>query len=94
MFSSLTKLTLWCSPRFSTRSLIIIICVNDFETAIAHSSHTQFADDTTIFISGTDMTLLYEQINQDLSTLAEWFRTNKLSIYVIKTYYMIFGTNV
>ena len=49
-----------------------------------------FADDTNMFITGTDMDVLCQQLNKDLRNVQEWMQCNKLSLNVLKTHYMVF----
>ena len=37
-----------------------------------------FADDRTIYVSGKNITELYKLVNQDIPSLAGWFKVNKL----------------
>ena len=43
-----------------------------------------FADDTHLFTSGDNLEEMYEVANQELNSIAEWFKINKLSFNVIK----------
>ena len=49
-----------------------------------------FADDTNLFFSHKDLSILIETINVELNKLSEWFKANKRSINVQKSNYMIF----
>ncbi len=49
-----------------------------------------FADDTTLIFKGKNVESLKDQINQDLSSAADWLAENKLSLNVKKTNYMFF----
>ena len=49
-----------------------------------------FADDTNFQISGVNLDLLYEKANFELEKAAEWFKSNKLTLNVKKTKYMLF----
>ena len=52
-----------------------------------------FADDTNLFFSDKDKSLLMKKIEHDLSTLVDWFRSIQLSLNVKKTSYMLFSTH-
>ena len=49
-----------------------------------------FADDTNAFCSHDSLPRLIEIINCELNTLAEWFKTNRLSLNVNKSCFIIF----
>ena len=50
-----------------------------------------FADETTIYISSNNIIYLYQYINNDLQSLTEWFRANKLSLNVGQTNFALFS---
>ena len=52
-----------------------------------------FVDDTNIFISGDDLSVLCKQISEELDKLNVWFHVNKLSLNVAKTNHMVLGRN-
>lgn len=71
--------------------LLFIIYTNDLPNAIANAKSILFADDTTLYASSDSLSLLYKNINSDLSSLADWFCANKLSLNVGKTNYILFS---
>lgn len=73
--------------------LLFIIYTNDLPNSITHSHTILFADDTTIFAKSNNLTTLYDNVNSDLDSLYQWFKTNKLSLNVGKTNYMLFTNN-
>ena len=46
-----------------------------------------FADDTNVFLSHKSIYTLFEIMNTELSKIAAWFNTNKLSLNSTKTNY-------
>ena len=80
----------WCSPRFSHWATTFIIYTNDLPMSIKHSRCVRFADNTTIYYSSNNLDDLYNKINHDLYTVADWFRANKLTLNISKTNYVIF----
>ena len=44
-----------------------------------------FADDTNLFISGSNIENLFETMNAELRKVATWFKANKLSLKISKT---------
>ena len=71
--------------------LLFIIYVNDLPLSLQHSKCILFADDTTIYASGHDITSLVTSINTDLLNVSEWFRANKLAANASKTSCIIFN---
>ena len=51
-----------------------------------------FADDTSIFLSHTDQEYLTTSLNEELKKLNIWMKTNKLSVNINKTNYVIFSS--
>ena len=49
-----------------------------------------FADDTAVIDSDTDLPTLINRVNCEIQKIANWFRTNKMSVNVSKTKYIIF----
>ena len=48
-----------------------------------------FADDTTVFASVSDVNNVHATVNRELIEVDNWLKTNKLSLNVSKTSYMI-----
>ena len=72
--------------------LLFIIYINDLPNCLKYCKCVLFADDTTVYLSSNNRNDLRTRINSDLSNLGEWFRSNKLSLNVEKTEYMVFET--
>ena len=51
-----------------------------------------FADDTSCLAEHHDVNELISYVNVELRKLANWFRSNKMSVNVSKTKYIIFRT--
>ncbi len=73
--------------------LLFIIYTNDLPNCLDLSKCILFADDTTIYRSGSDVNQLKLDIERDLEKLDDWFRANKLSLNVQKTHFMVFRQN-
>jgi hypothetical protein len=71
--------------------LLFIIYTNDLPNAMGSAKSIIFADDTTVYASSNSLTRLYNIINSDLNSLADWFYANKLSLNVSKTHYVLFS---
>ena len=72
--------------------LLFIIYTNDLHKSIT-SKCIIFADDTTIYTAGRDVSLLCNNMNKDLEQLSHWFKTNKLSLNISKTNCIVFTLN-
>ena len=69
--------------------LLFLIFVNDLSNATLLDP-IMFADDTNLFYSNKDIKSLYEFVNRELININTWFQTNKLSLNVDKTKYVLF----
>ena len=69
--------------------LLFIIYSNDITNAIMHSKTVLFADDTTVYLVGHNISELQIKMNQDLHELNVWFRANQLSANASKTKFML-----
>ena len=49
-----------------------------------------FADNTSLFFSHSDIIVLFEKMNKELTNVSDWFNANKLSLNVKKTKYSFF----
>ena len=57
-----------------------------------HSKTVLFADDTTVYLVGHNISELQIQMNQDIHELNDWFRANQLSANASKTKFMLLTT--
>ena len=73
--------------------LLFIIYTNDLPNCLNVCKAILFADDTTIYCSSNNIQDLYIKANYELESLSEWFRSNKLSLNVSKTNFVIFNHN-
>ena len=70
-----------------------LIYIND----ISHSTHStmfsehilSFADNTTVFLSDSNPSRLFNRANTSMDTILNWFCANKLSLNASKTQYMV-----
>ena len=70
--------------------LLFIIYINDLANVSDLLFCILFADDTSVFINGTNLPDMINTLNIELSKLSEWLSANKLSINVAKSHFMIF----
>ena len=73
--------------------LLFLIYINDTPNCLKHSKSIVFADDTTIFASCNNMNTLYNNMNDDLANLINWFKANMLSLNIAKTNYLLFPSS-
>ena len=52
-----------------------------------------FADDTTVFASDSDINNVHASVNRELVGVDNWLKTNRLSLNVSKTSYMIISNH-
>ena len=70
--------------------LSFLVYINDVCSVSRVLELILFADDTNIFYSHTDASYLMEVVNVELEKITCWFYTNKLSINVKKSSFIIF----
>ena len=71
--------------------ILFLIYINDI-TNIFHKAETiLFADDMTLYITGPNPETLIATVNQELDKLNHWCLTNRLTINVNKTCFMLFS---
>ena len=70
--------------------LFFIIFVNDMFNVSNVLFNVLCADDTCMYISGSEINALFDVINIELTALLEWLNANKLTLNVDKTFSMFF----
>ena len=70
--------------------LLFLLYINDLSAVSNDIFSILFADDSNLFISGKDVDSLSAKMNNVLKDVQEWLCSNKLSLNVLKTHYMIF----
>ena len=65
--------------------LLFLIYINDLPNVSNVLFYLLFADDTNIFISGQNIDSMCEQLNLALSSISQWFISNKFLLNVAKT---------
>ena len=70
--------------------LLFILYVNDFSRASSLLFSILFADDTGVFIEGECYTVIINILNKELNSICIWLKSNKLTLNVKKSHYMIY----
>jgi len=70
--------------------LLFLIYINDIHRSSFLLKFILFADDTTLLFSSKSLQHINQIISNELQTVSEWIRANKLSLNVSKTNFMIF----
>jgi hypothetical protein len=73
--------------------LLFIVYINDLNYVSSLLKLIIFADDTNIFINGKSLDVTIKTLNDELDKMCLWFATNRLSLNVKKTNYILFGNN-
>ena len=71
--------------------LLFLVYINDLPVALSSLFPLIFADDTNLFISHTDFSVLMANANHDLENISKWFKLNKLSLNIKKSNFIIFA---
>ena len=89
--NSTKKVTKTCGvPQGSLGPLLFQLYVNDLHHASKVLNPIMFADDTNLFFPHSDINLLFEKMNKELTNVSNWFNANKLSLNVKKTKFSFF----
>lgn len=70
--------------------LLFLIYINDIHVSVTDCKLKLFADDTNMFLFGSDLKLLESKANLCIENIVDWFTANKLSVNVDKTCYTLF----
>ena len=71
--------------------LLFIIFVNSLPDSVTCKC-VMYADDTTLLASSSDPVTLQTELKRNLDMIANWFKSNQLTLNIYKTKLMIFGT--
>ena len=69
--------------------LLFLVYINDIVRCSTKLNFLLFADDTTIYVSGQDLRELEDIVNSELVHVYNWINSNKLTLNVDKTHYML-----
>ena len=71
--------------------LLFLIYINDLGNVCINTMPLLFVDDTNLFASRTNIIQLQDAVTNDLNSIAEWLKVNRLSLNIKKTQFMIFS---
>lgn len=74
--------------------VLFLIYINDITRSSDKLNFLLFADDTTIFIQGQDIFELRDTVNRELLHVSNWLKSNKLTLNISKTHFMVSHTNM
>ena len=72
--------------------LLFLVYINDLPNCLNCAIPRMFADDTSVSYAAKSMDELQSVINSELVNLHKWLSTNKLSLNIAKTEFMIIGS--
>ena len=70
--------------------LLFLLYINDIVNISNRLLPLIFADDTNVFITGKSVQDISNQMNIELQNILEWLNTNRLSLNVAKTHFILF----
>jgi len=88
--SNHAKITCGVPQRSVLGPLLFLLYVNNNANAVPELKVKLLADDTNLFVRNEDLFLLNSTANEAINKLNKWFLTNRLSLNVDKTCYMVF----
>ena len=88
-FSEVLKMLCGLPQGSSLSPLLFLLYINDLPNASSFFT-LLFADDTTLQLEAESIALLFELATRELSKIHEWFSSNKLTLNISKTKFMIF----
>ena len=72
--------------------LLFLIYINDLPNCLDHSIERSFADDTNLTFFAVDLSILQPEMSNDLNRIFNWLSSNKLTLNILKTYFMVIGS--
>ena len=72
--------------------LLFLLFINDLSGCLSYTIPSKYADDTSITSGDSDVAMIENRINKDLSGLNDWLKANRLNLNTVKSEYMITGS--
>ena len=71
--------------------LLYNIYINDFFYLVKYTEVCNYADDTTIFVCGTELDPILKSLEKDASLLTSWFANNYMKMNGDKSHQLMLG---
>ena len=71
--------------------LLFNLYINDLLNSTLFLKSILFADDSCFYLSGTDLSSMINYVNLDLIRINNWLISNKLTLNLVKSHYIIFS---
>ena len=92
-YSSKQKVTYGTPQGSCLDPLLFLVFCNDLHLNLKYTKCILFADDTTVYFSSKNVSLLMASIEHNLNTLNDWFKANKLTLNKTKSVCMFYKAN-
>src|SRR6218665_1366046 len=73
--------------------LLFLLFINDLPNVSLSMHFELFADDSNVFISHKSHENLFQIMNSELPRVNDWFKANKLSLNLTKTFFILFASH-
>ena len=70
--------------------VLFLVYITDIVNATNYFSIRLLADDTSLTLAGKDLELLLQRINSELPAIYKWLCSNRLTLNLSKTKYLVF----
>ena len=70
--------------------VLFLFYINDLGKICSSTTSILFADDTNLFKSGSNLSDMEDELNSEFTKISTWLKTNKLSLNIGKTHFMLF----
>ena len=70
--------------------LLFLLYINDLAFVSPKLFSILFADDSNFFCTGQNLSDIFDTVNHELNAIVDWLNSNKMSLNVDKTHFMVF----